>query len=187
MLNLRGRAVGAALATCIGATTIICVPGAGGVAMAQGDPRPPRVVEVHWWEGGDTLPNEGLSVRTRHTNSLKFVTRFDDERATAPFRGPPDRATDSHSRRAYEGNCGGSDPPCQSWEPIRGGGAANDVFRLIRQSLNDRGKAKIRVRARRNAKVDDVRITIVDAECHPEPIYPRTCIVDRHSNSLISD
>jgi hypothetical protein len=61
------------------------------------------------------------------------------------------------------------------------------VFKLIHNSLEQTGKSKVRVRARRDSEIDVVHFVINDAECHHEPIYPRTCIIDRHSNSLIRD
>ena len=172
-----------------GAGIVAVILGAGyGLAMgAEGgsDPRPPRVQDLNYYEERDASPFREMSVVARRTRSLKFATRFDGERATARGR---------HKRGSVSGDPGCppnvSDrdlpPRCRLWHPIRRDGGSG-VLRLTHEALEATGEAKIRVRARRKDQVDDIVLTIVDAECaHDWPFYPRICFINRHSESIIS-
>jgi hypothetical protein len=172
-----------------GAGLLALMLGAGqGVAYgakAGDEPRPPKVLSLSYYEGGDTSPLRDMSVVARHANSVKFATRFDGERASAPGRHISGDAGGTPGCRA-------NDPPrnlpprCRPWHPIRRHGGS-EVIQLTDQSLDETGEAKIRIRARRKDQVDDIFLVIVDAECgHDPPIYPRTCRVNRHSESTIS-
>jgi hypothetical protein len=128
------------------------------------EPRPPKVIQLSYREGHDGWgPDRGVKAWTRRTDSLTFRARYRGRQASVPAR-----LTDT-----VDANL----PRCcnQAWQPIRKEGGSR-VTRLIHKSLEQRGVARVRTRARRDGLVDDHRWRIVLAQCAQEPpIYPVDC------------
>ena len=142
----------------------------GGAAAAGGqNARPPKVIQLSYDESDDgSSPSRSLYAFVRHpTDSVRFVTRYHGRTATAETRYKPQITdTDIRGRKARH-----------PWALIRKGGGKR-VLSFIHKSLERRGVAKVRTRARRDGLLDDVRARIVLAECAQDPpLYPVSCEV----------
>jgi hypothetical protein len=94
-------------------------------AHDQGDPRPPRVIQLHYAEVNDgTRPPYRLQAYAYRTASLRFATRYRGGSATASSRYDPD-ITDTDIKGTGEAR--------HPWELIHKGGGTR-VLRLIRKS-----------------------------------------------------
>ena len=116
----------------------------------------PRVVELHYFVRDDgTLPHTVLQARVRRADSVRFATVFHGKHASAPARRD-----------------GGE------WELRHKDGGK--LYRLIRRSLNRRGSASVRVRARNDDGADRVKLKIRESECSMDPpFYPLDCTIHR--------
>jgi hypothetical protein len=132
---------------------------------------PPKVIQLTYEESDDgSTPHRALQAYVRHSpDSVSFATRYHGRRATGKTRYEPNITdTDIRGERAQH-----------PWALIRKGGG-KQVFRLIHTSLENRGIAKVRTRARRGGSVDNVRMRIVLSECAQDPpFYPLSCEVSR--------
>lgn len=124
-------------------------------AIASAAPGP-RVVELHYFVRDDgILPHTVLQARVRRADSVRFATVFHGKHAAAPARRD-----------------GGE------WELRHKDGGK--VYRLIRRSINRRGSASVRVRARSDEGSDRVKLKIRAAECSMDPpFYPLDCTIHR--------
>ena len=67
----------------------------------------------------------------------------------------------------------------RGWEPIRKQGGKR-VKALVRDSLDARGVATVRTRAKRDGQIDNHRWRIVQAKCEQDPpLFPLDCEIGR--------
>jgi hypothetical protein len=163
--NLRRQAVAISITGGIAATVFVG-QGSAQEVQRQGDSSSPRVVQLWYFEQNrDDKPPRGAAAFVRRARAVRFATRFDGERAMAPGREGTIRPP-----------CG---PDCREWGAIRREGG-REVLRLIHQSLEHTGKAKVRVRARGQGELDDVFLLLRDSKCaHNPPTFSRTCAAIR--------
>jgi hypothetical protein len=127
----------------------------------------PKLVQLSYGESFDgSFPVRDLSAYAYRVDALRFTTRYGGERATAQARYD-DGVTDTNIHAHGEAR--------HPWKLVRRGGGS-DVIALIRHSLEDRGFAKVRVRARGDGRHLDRAIVIDVSECSSDPpIYPVSC------------
>ncbi|GIK76441.1 MAG: hypothetical protein KJ006_04865 [Thermoleophilia bacterium] len=132
--------------------TITAIGAAAALAAA-----PPRIAELHYLVRDDgILPHTLLQAEVRRADSVRFATVFHGKHAAAPAREDGD----------------------DDWELRHGDG--RKVYRLIRRSLDSRGSASVRVRARSGKRTDRVKLRIRESECSMDPpFYPLDCSIDR--------
>jgi hypothetical protein len=142
-----------------------------GNAYEQGGPRPPKVIQLSYREVNDgTRPPYRLEAYAYRTDSLRFASRYRGRTANAGSQYEPD-STDTDIKGKGEAR--------HPWVLIHKGGGST-VLRLIRKSLNQRGVAKVRIRAKGDDLLDDLRLTIMLAKCAQDPpIYPVDCEITR--------
>jgi hypothetical protein len=161
------RLVALLLALVLAYTLASAVEAAG--ASKGGGSRPPKVIQVSYDESNDgSSPRRALYAFVRHpTDSVRFATRYHGRRATGDARYRSNITdTDIRGQRAKH-----------PWALIREGGGGR-VLRFIHRSLGQEGIANVRVRARRDGALDDVRVRIVRSQCAQDPpLYPLTCEV----------
>jgi hypothetical protein len=130
---------------------------------------PPKVIQLSYAESDDgSSPSRALYAFVRHsTDSVRFVTRYHARTATAGARYKPQITdTDIRGKKARH-----------PWTLIRRDGGKR-VLSFIHKSLERRGVANVRTRARRDGLLDDVRVRIVLSECAQDPpLYPVSCEV----------
>lgn len=122
----------------------------------------PNVVQLH-------QAGSGLHAFPCRIDTLSFATKYQGRRASAPGKLTNLRDTNLHH------------PKCQrGWRPTR-----KKVGRLVRESLNERGVAVVRTRARRGSRVDTHRWRIVLARCAPPSgVFPADCEVIRSGKHI---
>jgi hypothetical protein len=150
-------------------TSAVTCGGEAVAAQKAGGSRPPREIQLSYDESNDgSSPRRALYAFVRHaTDSVKFAVRYHGRGATAGSRYKT-QITDTDIR-------GGK--ARHPWALIRKGSGGR-VLRLIHKSLEQRGVAKVRIRARRDGLLDDVRTRIVLSECAQDPpFYPVSCEV----------
>jgi hypothetical protein len=127
------------------------------------------VIQVSYDESNDgSSPRRALFAFVRYsTQSVDFATRYRGRSAKARTRYRPNVTdTDIHGRRARH-----------PWALVREGGGRR-VLRLIHNSLENRGFANVRARARRDGLLDDARVRIAVSRCAQDPpLYPLSCEV----------
>jgi hypothetical protein len=141
----------------------LATPTLGAEQRAQASP---NVIQVSYSEtDGEPGPDRQLMAFSRHTTSLKFATSFHGTRVAAPGRYVDSITdTDLHGRQARH-----------PWIPDRKHGGRG-VMRLIGRSLDRRGFANVRVRAKNGDLLDSVRVRIDLSECSSDPpLYPVDC------------
>jgi hypothetical protein len=146
----------------------MCGTKAAGAPTARAS-HPPKVIQLSYEESDDgSSPHRALHAFVRYsTDAVNFATRYHGRRATAKARYRPNVTdTDIHGERARH-----------PWALMRERGGRR-VLRLIHKSLEHRGIAKVRTRARRDGFLDDVRTRIVLSKCAQDPpLYPVSCEV----------
>ena len=137
----------------------------GGIAGAGALP---KVVQISYAESDDgSSPAKRLYAFVRRADVVRFATRYEGKRATAGTRYRPNITdTDLHGKDVRH-----------PWSLVRKDGGRR-VLRLVAKALDERGVAKVRVRARGAGGVDRVRVRVKLAECAQEPpLYPVDCEV----------
>jgi hypothetical protein len=136
--------------------------------------RPARTATVIQLSYGETPGQDGpdrvLEAFSRRTDSLKFHTTFKGEHVTSPGRYDPNVTdTDIHGNRAKH-----------PWKPnrrLRG----SRLISLVHRSLNQRGFARVTVRAtnkRTGTDIVQVEIDLSSSDCTLDPpLYPISCEV----------
>lgn len=116
----------------------------------------PRIVELHYFVRDDgILPHTVLEARVRRADSVRFATVFHGKHAAAAARRDGDE-----------------------WELRHKDGGK--LYRLLRRSLQGRGSAAVRIRARSGDGTDRVKLKIRESECSMDPpFYPLDCTIDR--------
>lgn len=135
-------------------------------AAAQATPGP-KLVQLSYGESFDgSYPVRDLGAYAYRVDAMRFTTRYGGERASAQARyddSVTDTDIDAHGEARHP------------WKLVRRNGGS-DVIALIRHSLEDRGFAKVRVRARGDGRHLDRAIVIDLSECSSDPpIYPVSC------------
>ena len=139
-------------------------PAARATATASGT-APPKVIQLSYSQSSEG--GSSLLAFARRTDSLKFSTRYRGEKARAPARksSVSDTNLKGQARRG--------------WEPIRKQGGKR-VKALVRDSLDARGVATVRTRAKRDGQIDSHRWRIVQAKCDQDPpLFPLDCEIGR--------
>ena len=128
--------------------------------------RPPRVIQLSYSESDDgSSPRRSRYAFSRRTDSLRFATRHGGVRATGRSRYKP-QITDTDIR---------GEEARHPWALVRKGGGQR-VLRLVHRSLRERGRAVVRVRAKRGGLLDDVRVRVDLSDCTRDPpLYPIDC------------
>lgn len=145
---------------------ITAIPAAGAIAGPGG--QPPKLVQLSYAESDDgSSPRRSLQAFARRAESVKFITRYDGERATAGSRYASHITdTDLHG-----------DEVRHPWVLVRRDGGKR-VLKLVHEALFARGSAKVRVIARGGGHRSKTRVPIVLADCAREPpFYPVSCEV----------
>jgi hypothetical protein len=142
------------------AAAVAVAPAAGRAGGA------PNVVQVSY---GETYAQQGpdhvLDAFAKHTNSTKFTAYYNGEKARAPGKYHDDITdTDIHNEEA-------SHP----WWPDREHGGGR-VVRFVHKSLEQKDRARVRVKARGNGQEDHVVVVFKRSECASDPpSYPISC------------
>ncbi len=175
---MRGLRYRLACANVTGLAALLILPGLGGAYAAdrivspqaasastsESGARPAKVIQLsysRWYEG------HSLLAFARRTDSLRFATRYRGKKASAPARRSSVTDTDIKGEAS------------RGWNPIRKRGGRK-VIRLVRKSLDRRGVAKVRTRAKRDGLLDDHWWRIVLAKCSQDPpLYPVDCEIAR--------
>jgi hypothetical protein len=164
MRVVEGRLIGVGLSV----TVLLCMGlwGAASVGARSGD-RSPKVIQLSYSETkGDVGADTFLGAFSRHTHAVHFSAQKRRIKSSAPGRYRSDITdTDIHGRRARH-----------PWVPDRkeGGGG---VINLVHHALHHSGAIKVRVRARKDGVVDDVRIRLNRDKCTSTPAVPLDCEV----------
>jgi hypothetical protein len=113
---------------------------------------------MHYFVRDDgTLPHTVLKAEVKHAAAVRFAVVFHGKHASAAGRRD-DGIT---------------------WElqhQDRGG----KVYKLIRKSLDRRGSASVRIRARNGGGTDRAKLKIRESECTMDPpFYPLDCTIHR--------
>ncbi len=140
----------------------------GAIAGPGGSRQPPKLVQLSYAESDDgSSPKRSLYAFARRAASVKFVTRYDGDRATAETRYRSHITdTDLHGHDARH-----------PWALVRKDGGKR-VLELIHDALFDHGSAKVRVVARGGGNRVATGFAIVLAECSQDPpLYPVSCEV----------
>jgi len=121
----------------------------------------PRITGLAYFVRDDgSLPHVRLLVDVERADSVRVATVFHGKHAAAPT-GLDDRI---------------SGHPWVLQHEQRGG----KVYELIRRSLDRRGAASIRIRARNGAGTDSVEPKIRESGCTKDPpFYPLDCTIHR--------
>lgn len=137
--------------------TVAAVLALTAVAAAAG---PPRVKGMTYFVRDDgSLPHVRLLVDVKRADSVRVATVFHGKHASAPTR-LDDRIS--------------GDP----WV-LQHKDAGRKVYKLIRKSLDERGSASVRIRARGDG-TDSVKLKIRKSECTMDPpFYPLDCTIHR--------
>jgi hypothetical protein len=144
--------------TAIAAALLVAAPFmAPAAAPAAG---PPRIVKMNYFVRDDgSLPHVRLLVGVKRADSVRVATVFHGKHAGAPTR--------------LDDNISG-DP----WVLQHNSGAK--VYKLIRRSLERRGSAAVRIRARNGAGIDRAKLKIRESDCTKDPpFYPLDCTIHR--------
>jgi RNA-binding protein YhbY len=167
----RARRTKGAIAVLVGVAlaSMAAASAAGGDARQAPGPPPPRVIQLSYSDVNDgTFPRYRLMAFSRRTDSVDFATRFGGKKASAGAR-----LDKSITDTDIKGNAK------HPFVIVRKQGGRR-VLKLIRKSLDRRGEAKVRVRAKRDDRVDAIRLKIVLARCSQDPpLFPVDCEVKR--------
>jgi hypothetical protein len=145
---------------------VILALGAVAVAGAAGGAKP-KLVQLSYEESDDgSSPPKALSAYFRRAELVKFVTRYDGDRATGGSRyNDSITDTDLHGEARHP------------WRLIRRDGGKR-VLKLIHAALVETGDARVKVIARGNGRRIVDRVLIVLADCSQDPpFYPVSCEV----------
>ena len=158
------RAVGtlALVAALAAISAAVAIAGPGGARQ------PPQLVQLSYAESDDgSSPKRSLYAFARRAASVKFVTRYDGDRARAGTRYRSSITdTDLHGHDVRH-----------PWALVRRDGGKR-VLRLIHDALFERGSARVRVIARGGGNRVVTGVSIVLAECSQDPpFYPVSCEV----------
>jgi hypothetical protein len=130
----------------------------------------PRVIQLSYSEVNDgSRPRLNLMAFSRRTDSVRFATRYDGRQATANTRYVKSITdTDINGNRAKH-----------PFVLVRKQGGKR-VVKLVRKSLDERGEARVRIRAARGGSVDAIKLRIVLGRCSQDPpLFPVDCEVER--------
>jgi hypothetical protein len=152
---------------------LVAVAMAGGEAAAHfakvgGGPQP-RVIQLSYSEVNDgSRPRLNLMAFARRTDTVRLSTRYGGKQATADTRF--DRSiTDTDIK-------GNAKHPFV----LRRKAGGKRVVKMVRKSLDERGEARVRIRAARGGRVDAIKLRIVLARCSQDPpLFPVDCEVER--------
>jgi len=136
-------------------------------AAAESGGQPPKLVQLSYSESDDgSSPKRALYAFARRAEKVRFVTRYDGERATARSRYVSSITdTDLNGEARHP------------WALIRRNGG-KQVLGLIHEALFASGSAKVMVVARGNGRKRERKVKILLAECTPDPpLYPVSCEV----------
>ena len=141
-------------------------PSGADAAGAKG----PKLVQLYYAESDDGSSRPfALDAYLYRADAVRFTARYDGERASGVARYE-DGVTDTNIHATGEAR--------HPWELVRQDGG-QDVIRLVRDSLAERGVAKVRVRARGDGRHLDVAVQIRLSECSLDPpFYPVSCEVE---------
>ena len=140
------------------------------VPFAQAeDPRgaPPKLVQLSYdEEPGGTGHDTNLGAHVKNATAVRFATGFDGEKARAGGKYR-DEVTDTDI----------NDPEAKHpWRPATGDG--HKVVKLVHDSLEENGRAVVRLRMKNGGQVKKARVVIELSECSQDPpLYPVTCEV----------
>lgn len=155
----------AALSIAVG----LAAPAAVGHATHASGGAQPRVIQLSYSEVNDgSRPRLNLMAFSRRTDSVRLATRYQGKQATADTR--------------FSKNITDTDIKGRAKHPFvlvrkRGG---KRVVKLVRNSLADRGEARVRIRAARGGSIDAIKLRIVLARCSLDPpLFPVDCEVER--------
>jgi hypothetical protein len=158
----------APLVALVAASAAICAAAAFGAPKERAS-HPPKIIQISYDESDDgSSPPRNLQAFVRYTtHSVHFATSYHGRRATADGRYKPNVTdTDIHGEGARH-----------PWAIVRDD-AGRRLLRLIHRSLEQRGFARVHVRARHGGLLDDVKTRIVLSECAQDPpLYPVSCEV----------
>jgi hypothetical protein len=155
------RIVPAGLAVLVG---LLIAPGLG-TGDAEAGTAPPKVIQLSYSQSSDQ--GDSLLAFARRTDSLRFAIHYRGAEASAPARRSSTFDTDLDGAAS------------RGWKPKPEQGG-REVKRLIRESLAERGEARVRTRAKRDGLLDDHRWVLVLSKCSQEPpLYPVDCEVAR--------
>jgi hypothetical protein len=154
------------------AVVLVAVASAVGPAatsgVAGGGPQP-RVIQLSYSEVNDgTRPRLSLMAFSRRTDSVRFSTRYEGKQVTGDTRRD-NSLTDTDIK-------GNAKHPFV----LRRKQGGKRVVKLVRESLDERGEARVRIRAERGGDVDVIKLRIVLGRCSQDPpLFPVDCEVER--------
>jgi hypothetical protein len=119
----------------------------------------PKVLKVWYLDDPEDGWRHRLEVDALRTHALRFAVRHRGRNVGAKME-----------RRSKTGDR-------SVWAPTRDadgrGAESKRMIRAFTHALDRRGRVRIRIRAKGNGRVDDVRGTIVRSECYIDPpLYP---------------
>jgi hypothetical protein len=164
------RYVSVAIASALLAGAAAVAPTAPGDSREAGGGPQPRVIQLSYSEVNDgSRPRLNLMAFSRRTDSVRLTTRYEGKQATAKTRYAKNITdTDINGNRAKH-----------PFVLVRQGGGKR-VVKLVRKSLDERGEARVRIRAARGGAVDAIKLRIVLARCSQDPpLFPVDCEVER--------
>ena len=107
-----------------------------------------------------SLPHIRLLVGVKRADSVRVATVFHGKHASAPTRLDDRISGDPWVLQHKDGG--------------------RKVYKLIRKSLDERGSASVRIRARNGSGTDHVKLKIRKSECTMDPpFYPLDCTIHR--------
>lgn len=122
---------------------------------------PPRVRDMSYFKRDDgSLPHVRLLIGVKRADTVRVATVFHGKHAKAPT--------------SLDDRISGDPWVLQHKDGGRG------VYKLLRKSLDERGSAAVRIRARNASGVDSVKLKIRLSECTMDPpFYPLDCEIQR--------
>jgi hypothetical protein len=148
----------------------LAAPAAVGHATHASGGAQPRVIQLSYSEVNDgSRPRLNLMAFSRRTEAVGLATRYQGKQATADTRFSKNITdTDIKGNRAKH-----------PFVLVRKRGGKR-VVKLVRDSLADRGEARVRIRATRGGSVDAIKLRIVLTRCSLDPpLFPVDCEVER--------
>ncbi|MDF2752234.1 MAG: hypothetical protein K0S82_617 [Gaiellaceae bacterium] len=130
----------------------------------------PRVIQLSYSEVNDgSRPRLNLMAFARRTDSVRLSTRYQGKQATGDTR---------YDKSITDTDINGNNAKHPFVLRRKQGGKR--VVKLIRNSLDERGQARVRIRAARGGRVDAIKLRIVRAKCSLDPpLFPVDCEVER--------
>jgi hypothetical protein len=144
----------ALLAVAVGFTALVA---ASDASLA----RPPKVVQVSYYEDREDGRRYNLQAHALRTDELTFSVRRDGRRFVAEAKlNERISDTDLHGEARHP------------WVPVRNR-AGKRLIRAFVDKLYDKGEVRVRIRVRGNGIKDFASVRIVLSECSTDPpLYP---------------